>query len=300
MRAARGVSPIVVVAACAALAGAVALQAARDAAFPRADAASQDVLYVRSPEAMKRLALGFDALAADVYWIRAVQHFGGERLGMSGARTYALLYPLLDIATSLDPYFNIAYRFGSIFVSEPHPGGPGRPDQAIALLRKGIAAQPSKWQYYHDVGFVYYWQLRDYHSAAGWFTRAASQPGAPKWLTPLSAAMLTHGNDRASARFIWRQMLSSEDEWMRKAANRSLLQLDALDAVDQLKAALERHTPPGEPYTWERLVRAGVLRRIPHDPAGYPFELDPRTGEITATTSSPLFPLPDDRRRPGR
>jgi hypothetical protein len=294
------VSPLVALAAVVALGTASGLQAARDAAFPRAAGVSPDLLYVRSPETMKRLALGFDALVADVYWIRAIQHYGGERLGRNGPRTYGLLYPLLDIATSLDPYFNIAYRFGSIFVSEPYPGGPGRPDQAIALLRKGIAAQPQKWQYYHDAGFVYYWQLRDYHSAAGWFARAASQPDAPKWLKPLSAAMLTHGHDRASARFIWRQMLSSEDEWMRKAASRALLQIDALDAVDQLQAALQRATPPGEPYTWDRLVRAGVLRDVPRDPAGYPFVLNPSTGEITAAEGSPLFPLPDDRRRPGQ
>ena len=75
--------------------------------------------------------------AADVYWIRAIQHYGGERLSTAADRNFELLFPLLDLATTLDPYFTIAYRFGAIFLSEPLPGGPGRPDQAIALLRKG-------------------------------------------------------------------------------------------------------------------------------------------------------------------
>ena len=52
---------------------------------------------------------------------------------------YALLYPLLDITTTLDPLFNIAYRFGAIFLAEAYPAGAGRPDLAIALLEKGIA-----------------------------------------------------------------------------------------------------------------------------------------------------------------
>ena len=119
----------------------------RDRAYPRVDAARTRVLYVRSPAAMKRLTFGFEALAADVYWIRAIQHYGGDRLdktGTPGGRRYELLYPLLDIATTLDPYFNIAYRFGAIFLGEPYPGGPGRPDQAVALLRKGIAAMPAE------------------------------------------------------------------------------------------------------------------------------------------------------------
>ena len=41
---------------------------------------------------------------------------------------------------------------------------------------------PHKWQYYHDIGFVYYWRLHDYKTAAIWFQRAAAQPNAPNWL----------------------------------------------------------------------------------------------------------------------
>ena len=59
-------------------------------------------------------------------------------------RRYDLLYPLLDLATTLDPRFTIGYRFGAIFLAEPHPGGAGRPDQAIALLKKGVAFNPEQ------------------------------------------------------------------------------------------------------------------------------------------------------------
>ena len=38
--------------------------------------------YARA-ETLKRLVLSFDALAADVYWIRAIQHYGGERRSTS-------------------------------------------------------------------------------------------------------------------------------------------------------------------------------------------------------------------------
>jgi tetratricopeptide (TPR) repeat protein len=297
---ARGAHPVLALAACAALAGAVALQVMRDAKYPRTEAARANTMYVRSPEALKRIVLGFDALAADVYWIRALQHFGGERLDRQGKQTYDLLYPLLDLTTSLDPYFNLAYRFGAIFLSEPYPGGPGRPDQAIALLRKGIAAQPGRWQYYHDIAFVYYWQLRDYQAAAQWFKRASEQPGAPNWLAPMAATMLTHGRDRTSARFLWKQLLEADQEWLRKTAERSLLQLDAMDAVDSLQPLVMRAPrAPGEPYSWNVLVRRGDLRGVPLDPAGAPFQLDPATGAVTVSRSSPLFPLPDDRDRPG-
>src|SRR5688572_27082886 len=181
------------------------------------------------------MVLGFDAVAADAYWIRAIQHYGGDRLGLSEARKrYELLYPLLDITTTLDPHFNIAYRFGAIFLSEPYPGGAGRPDLAIALLKKGITARPTRWGYYHDVAFIHYWSRGDYQAAAEWFRRGAEQPNAPEWLLPVAASMLAEGKDRASARYIWTQLLHAEEEWVRTRAERALVQLRAQDEIDEL------------------------------------------------------------------
>jgi hypothetical protein len=279
---------------------AVALQIVRDRRYPRAAQAATEVLYVRSADVMQRLALGFDSLAADVYWIRAIQYYGGTRLKapVPGRRQYDLLYPLLDIATTLDPYFNVAYRFGAIFLSEGYPGGPGRPDQSVALLRKGLAAMPHRWQYYHDIAFVYYWHLRDYKAAAEWFQRAADQPRAPTWLRPLAATMLVHGADRASARFLWEQLLQSEEPWLRRAAERALLQLQALNEIDGLTAEIARNPlPPGQRVSWDEYIRRGLLRGVPADPAGTPYELDPATGRVSVSTQSPLFPMPDPTKR---
>ena len=126
------------------LGGVIGLQAVheRRGGVPAVD--TPDMLYVRSPEAMKRLALSYQSLLADVYWIRAVQHYGGTRLTNDPNASYDLLYPLLDLTTSLDPRFNVAYLFGSLFLAGPPPGGPGRPDLAIALLEKGLRAQPDR------------------------------------------------------------------------------------------------------------------------------------------------------------
>jgi hypothetical protein len=118
------------------------MQSARDHWFPEV-ASPVDEIYFTSGDALGRMALSYKSLLADVYWIRAVQYFGGTRLDMkngvtpapgSGRSSYDLLYPLLDVATTLDPSFNIAYRFGATFLAEGYPNGPGRPDQAVALL----------------------------------------------------------------------------------------------------------------------------------------------------------------------
>lgn len=279
--------------------GAVGLQIARDRAYPREEAQQRALLYVRSGEALRRIALSFDALAADVYWIRAIQHYGGDRLAKTKARKYELLYPLLDLTTTLDPYFTIAYRFGAIFLSEKYPGGAGRPDQAVALLQKGLSVQPAKWQYYHDIAFVYYWQLRDMDAAAKWFRMAAAQPGAPNWLEPVAASMLIQGGDRASARFLLQQIRQSEEPWLQRMAERGLMQVDALDAIDELQRIVSANPPPlGQAYSWESLVRRRVLPGIPLDAAKTPFAIDPVTGAVSVSPRSELSPMPAPRPTP--
>src|SRR5688500_11342017 len=124
-------------------AGSVVLQAARDRRYAR-EADTARLMYLQSGETAKRLALEYDALAADIYWIRAVLHYGGDRLDDPGRGRYDLLFPLLDLTTSLDPQFQIAYRFGAVFLAEPPPGGPGRIDLARALLHKGMSASPER------------------------------------------------------------------------------------------------------------------------------------------------------------
>jgi tetratricopeptide (TPR) repeat protein len=272
----------------------VGAQVWRDAAFGE-PVAGESVLYVRSGAALSRLALGFSPLLADVYWVRAVQHYGGTRLSANKSKRYDLLYPLLDITTSLDPRFNIAYRFGSIFLAETYPGGAGRPDLAIALLEKGFRADPTRWQYLQDIGFVYYWWVGDYRKAGEWFTKAAETPGAPWWLRSLAAVTLVQGGDRQSSRRLWQAMQESADnDWVRNSASLRLAQLDALDAIDQLTAAArEFKARTGEfPGSWEALVRARLIRGVPLDPSGARFVLDPQAGGVALSPESPLNPLP--------
>ena len=252
------------------------------------------VQWVRSPEVMRRLALGFDALVADVYWIRAVQYYGATKLSDTEDKNYDLLYPMLDITTGLDPRFNIAYRFGAILLSEGYPNGPGRPDQAVALLEKGIGESPDRWEYYYDAGFIYYWWRDDAKVAADWFLRGAARPGAPNWLEPLAASVLAEGGEHDTARLLWtRQAETAEQEWIRQTARTRLLQLDAEATIEQLHVIINRfydragRFPPG----WPEVVAAGLIPGIPLDPAGVAYTIDPVAGVVDLDPTSALYPL---------
>ena len=276
------------------MAGADWLQGLREDRYPAAEAAEES-LYVTSGAAVKHLAAGYSAVAADLYWIRAIQYYGGIKLTLAAHSDYTLLYPLLDLTTTLDPRFNVAYRFGEIFLAEPSPGGAGRPDLAIALLEKGLKNQPDKWEYLQDIGFVHYWWLHDYRGAAEWFDRAGQVPGAPWWLKSLAANTLTEGGDRESSRAMWEALReSAEIDWLRHDAERRLIQLRALDQIDAYQAAIDRVTAKmGQPPTdWLSLVRGGVFPGVMLDPVGTPYEID-GAGRVRLSTKSSLYPLPD-------
>jgi hypothetical protein len=290
------------------LTAAVKLQALREQAYPQ-PAADADALYVTSGAAVRRLTGGYNALAADVYWVRAIQYYGGTKRRLAAnplapepppmsaavdSGEYRQLYPLLDITTSLDPRFNIAYRFGAVFLAEPYPGGPGRPDLAINLLEKGLRERQDKWEYMEDIGFVHYWYLHDYRSAAHWFDKASRVPGAPWWLKSLAATTLIQGGDRQTSRTMWEAIRqSAEIEWLRTDAERRLAQLRALDDIDALQAAVDRFVAQSGtmPDTWVPVARANRWQGVPVDPAGIPYEIAPG-GSVQLSRRSPLWPLP--------
>ncbi len=157
------------------------MQATRERAYPPNETDEQS-LYLRSGVTLRRLSGAYISVAADAYWIRAIQYYGGTKRRLTEQRqgpeppplitalpveNFGLLYPLLDITTTLDPRLNIAYRFGAVFLAEPSLGGPGRPDLAIALLEKGLRVRPDKWEYLQDIGFVYYWYVHGLRRCRG-------------------------------------------------------------------------------------------------------------------------------------
>jgi len=290
------------------LAAVVQLQAARERWYPPQDE-NDTALYLRSPMAVRRMASAYTPLAADLYWIRAVQYYGGIKHRNSPARValtapappaalarpdddYSQLYTLLDITTTLDPRFNIAYRFGAIFLAEAYPNGPGRPDLAIALLEKGLRARPDKWEYMEDIAFVHYWYEHDYLGASQWFEKAGAVPGAPWWLQSMAATTRARGGDRASSKLMWETIRDTTDvDFLRQDAERKLAQLRALDDIDALQKIVdaERARTGQAPAGWETLVRARRLPGMPLDPGGTPYALE--DGRVGLSNASRLYPL---------
>jgi len=235
-----------------------------------------ELLYLPSGRILQRLSLGHEGLLADIYWTRVVQYFGRKRL--SQARQFDLLGPLLRITTELDPQLVIAYRFGAIFLAEKAPAGAGQPEEALQLLRRGIVANPDYWRLWQDLGFIYYWDLKDYTSAARVFRAGSERPGAQFWMKAMAASVAAQGGATQTSRLLWSEIYrQAENDQIRTSAKGHLLALQAQEEIESLNALLRGYRQAvGRPaHTFRELVAAGQLRAQPRDPSGALYQIGP-------------------------
>ncbi len=236
----------------------------------------EGVLYLPSGKLVGELSLGNKGLLADIYWTRVDQYFGRKRLEKDVRLD--LLGSLLSITTELDPHLLIAYRFGAIFLAAKAPEGAGQPEKAIELLRHGIVANPDYWRFWQDMGFIYYWDLKDYPRAVRAFTIGSKQPGAELWMKAVAAMVAAKGGDPKTSEILWTQIYkTAENDQMRQNALDHLAALRAHEEITALNRLLLRYRDikAGQAHSLEDLIASGLLSRIPIDPSGVPYIVGP-------------------------
>ncbi len=274
-----------------ALAGIVLLFGAIALLQSRIDAETSDFtlqkqeLLLSSPTAIQKLSLGYGSLLGDIYWTRVVQYYGSRVT--EPHPNFDLLWPLLNITTTLDPKLVVAYHFGAVFLSEQVVGA-NRTDLAIKLVKRGIEANPDNWYLCGDLGFLYYWRMRDYPDAVSAYLEGSKIPGAPPWMKLMAARVSAMGGSIETSRMIWSQIYeSTKDKNVRNMAKKELKVLKAQadeEHLDEIAADFKKRFGH-YPTTTEDLRAAGFVRGIPLDPEGYPYVfgadgksgLDPRS-----------------------
>jgi tetratricopeptide (TPR) repeat protein len=248
-----------------------------------------DDLALRSGNLVKGLSLEYAPLMGAIYWTRAVQYFGAKH--QMHDRNLELLWPLLDIATTLDPHLIVAYRFGAIFLGDDPPRGAGEPDLAVRLLERGIKENPEYWRFYQDLGDVYYFNKRDYAKASEAFRKGSSYPDAPIWMKVMAAKIAEEGESLETSYFLWKQVYdTAADPQIKKNADTHMKLVSAQMAmreIDRLAAEYEARTGKHATHLSE-LVQAGLVKGIPLDPEGYPYVLG-EGGKAELSVDSPLM-----------
>jgi hypothetical protein len=249
----------------------------------------RDDVLLRSGKLMKLMSLEYAPLLADIYWTRVVQFYGNKHV--RGNANMELLWPLLDITTTLDPNLLIAYRFGAMFLSQSAPSGAGRPDLAVQLIQRGIQANPEYWRLYEDLGFVYYFDLKDYQKASEAFLEGSKNPNAQLWMKVMAAKVAAEGESFTTSVFLWKDIYdTTTDPMVKKNAELHLQLLKAKEDCRQLDLLADQYEKKfgRRPTRISELVQAGLLPRIPGDPMGFAYVFG-ENGKAELNLDSPLL-----------
>ncbi len=255
---------------------------------------AEETLYLSSGQTIKKMSLGLEAIAADIYWIRTVQYFGRKLIDsgkpLSSAATkdirMDLLAPLLNIVVTLDPHHLPAYRFAAIFLPERDMAA------ATALLEKGISENPNEWRLYQDLAYIYWQagnastgdeQARYYANSSEWYDKGSDVGDAPWWMHDLSGLMKIKGGSREAARAVYSAYLGSDDGNVRTQAIDRLKQLRSIEELEALNALVSRYKQetgacPSDLRMFASRLRAMNLTinddSMPVDPDGFAYVYD--------------------------
>jgi hypothetical protein len=245
-------------------------------------------LLITSPRLLKLVSLEYASLLGEIYWTRAVQYYGEQHEAHS--RDFESLWPLLNVATTLDPQLLPAYRFGAMFLSDAIPQGAGRPDQAIQLIQRGMQANPDYWRFYQDLGFIYYFDLKDYAKASQAFLDGSRKPNAQVWMKVMAAKVAAEGDNFETSMFLWNDIYkNAKDSDTKSGALAHMQVLQAQQDCKQLDALADEYEKhfARRPGSVTELLEGGLLRALPADPAGYPYEFG-LGGKAQMNAKSPL------------
>jgi hypothetical protein len=249
----------------------------------------RDELVLRSGKLIKAMSLEYAPLMADIYWTRVVQYYGDKRARHDPS--FELLWPLLDITTTLDPNLLVSYRFGSTFLSEPSPRGAGHPELGIELLERGIKANPEYWRFYEDLGFIYYFELKDYAKASAAFAEGSKNPDAQIWMKIMAAKIAAEGESLSTSIFLWSEVYqTAKDPKVKENALTHLQLLRVTQDCKQLDALADefQKRTGRRPSRIGELVQAGLVPNLPVDPMGYAYVFGP-DGKAELNLDSPLL-----------
>jgi hypothetical protein len=244
------------------------------------DVRAAELAYLPRGDYLKVVVLGYRRFAADLIWLKAVQHFGESK---QTARGYQWAYHATDVVTDLDPQFAVAYQAAGTILGV----WADRVEESIAILIKGMRQLPDVWQLPFYVGYDYYYVLHDGSKAAHYFRMASILPGAPAYLPKLAARMtVENGDPDAAIEFLERLYQQTQDERLREGLLARMKEVVVERDLRFLEGAVARYRARHGrmPEQLADLVNGGVIDGVPDEPLGGRYELSAGDGSVRSTS----------------
>lgn len=255
----------------------------------------EDLLYLPSGKFLKGAALGFDEMLADLLWIKALAYFGGHAVT---DQDYSWLSHILDIVTTLDPFYQYPYEFGGVILATEI----GDVDKSNRLLEKGmqniVKTHERYWYLPFFMAFNYMYYKNDYPRAGHFLEIAAKFPQSPEYLPLLVSRLYANTQSPEIAITFLKEMINSTEKEelkeklmfrLKEVINHSNIQFIE-DAKDNFFLKYYRY-----PENIKELFNTGFIFYIPIDPRGGEYLISPKDHTVHSTQKTETLKIHIDK-----
>lgn len=229
---------------------------------------TEDFKFLPSGAFLKGAALSFDEVLADLLWIKAIGYFGEH---YRTDKNFQWLRHILDVTTTLDPYFQDPYEFGGIILGYELNDLEG----SLELLEKGMNNVPRHhtryWYLPFFTAFNYMYYKGDYQKAAHYLEIASSFPQRPEYLPLLVARLYANTDDPGVAiPFLEKMTERASTPEMKEKLELRIKEIQVKQHILLLTTARDRFREDtgNYPQSLDQLVSNNFIKTIPQEPFG--------------------------------
>lgn len=140
--------------------------------------------------------VGFRNISTDLLWIDTIQYIGNNENSKEGFKKF---YSYVKQIIALDPHFTYAYLFGSSILMWQL----NRSDDAMEIIKEGIANNPDYWQLNLYLAAFTYFKANEYKKMVVYLEHALNIESHPPMLERILGNIYEKIGEIEKARLLW-------------------------------------------------------------------------------------------------
>jgi hypothetical protein len=239
--------------------------------------------HLPKAEFMQLVSADQKQLVGEALILDVLMYFGGlvtkEQANLQVPPDYQAMSRLLHASVKLDPYNTDAYYFAqSILVWDVK-----QVKVANNLLEYGMKYRSWDWNLPFFAGFNYAYFLQDYPHAAQNYMRAGQLSGNDLFVNLAGRYLNEAGQNDLAIAYLSTMAKGARNKAIKDTITTRLKALEEVRSIEVARDACRRAT--GRlPVSVEDLVQSGYLQKLPKDPYGGRFYLEP-DGKVKTTSN---------------
>ena len=175
-----------------------------------------DFRYTPDPVVIRVAAGAHQSTAADLLWLRTLPDMSKEFADPVLKARW--IDNALESITDLEPSFMTVYDFGQAYLTYLDRRAKGAADRAIALLEKGIRANPDSSGLHVRLAMIHFLEKRDRAKTIEILGRASVMPGFDSLSANMLTTLMAKQRDDAFALRYWVDRMEGGTAEMRRVA----------------------------------------------------------------------------------